>query len=295
MTKFFFSLLQLQKLTGNDLHLQKLVLTWGIVMLAVSLLCFLVSEITSNYSQVDKLWSLMPILYSIIALAAFPSVRLIIMSLLVMTWGLRLSYNFGRKGGYNIVPWRGEEDYRWKVLRQDPALKGRFRFGLFNLFFISIYQNLLILLFCTPLFLAAKNKEAGLNFTDLLAGTLMLTFIITETIADNQLFRFHQLKKKLLPLDGTYEESLKNGFFSEGLWKYSRHPNFASEQAIWICFYLFGVAASGKLLNWTIAGAALLVLLFVASSGFTEKISSEKYPGYSSYRKRVSRFLPLPW
>jgi steroid 5-alpha reductase family enzyme len=96
-------------------------------------------------------------------------------------------------------------------------------------------------------------------------------------------------------LNGTYEESLENGFFSEGLWRYSRHPNFASEQAIWICFYLFGVAASGKLLNWTIAGSVLLVLLFVASSGFTEKISSEKYPGYASYKKRVGRFLPLPW
>jgi steroid 5-alpha reductase family enzyme len=289
------SLLQIFDLAETNTHLQKLASTSVTVMLSVAVLCFLVSEITRNYSQVDKLWSLMPIVYSIMALTAFPSARLLLMTILVAAWGIRLSYNFGRKGGYNIIPWKGAEDYRWKVLRQNPALIGRFRFGLFNLFFISFYQNLLILLFCSPLFLAAKNNGNTLNLFDLLAGSLMLLFIITETVSDNQLFRFHQLKKKLVQSDGSYAESLKNGFFSEGMWRYSRHPNFVSEQAIWISFYLFGVAASGLWLNWTLAGSVLLILLFIASSGFTENISSEKYPGYSAYKKRVNRFLPLPW
>jgi steroid 5-alpha reductase family enzyme len=295
MTKLVLPLFRFLDLAGNDTHLQKIACTAVIVMFAVSLLCFLVSEITFNYSQADKLWSLMPIVYSIMALVAFPSVRLMIMSLLVAIWGLRLSYNFNRKGGYNKIPWKGEEDYRWKILRQDQALRGRFRFGLFNFFFISFYQNFLILLFCSPLLLAAKNQETGLNMIDLIAGSLMLLFVLTEAIADNQLFRFHQLKKMKVPSDGTYAESLKNGFLSEGFWSYSRHPNFASEQAIWISFYLFGVAASGFWLNWTLAGAVLLVLLFQGSSGFTEKISSEKYPGYAGYKKNVNRFIPLPW
>jgi steroid 5-alpha reductase family enzyme len=39
------------------------------------------------------------------------------MAFLVTLWGLRLSYNFYRKGGYNIIPWKGEEDYRWKIFR----------------------------------------------------------------------------------------------------------------------------------------------------------------------------------
>ncbi len=34
-----------------------------VVYLAAALLCFLVSSIAGNYSQVDKLWSLMPIAY----------------------------------------------------------------------------------------------------------------------------------------------------------------------------------------------------------------------------------------
>ncbi|MGD0582568.1 MAG: DUF1295 domain-containing protein [Bacteroidales bacterium] len=276
-------------------HNEHLISLWIIIMISAALVCFIVSEVTVNYSQVDKLWSLMPVVYSILALIAFPTPRLCIMCILVTFWGTRLSYNFYRKGGYSIIPWKGEEDYRWAIMRQNPILKGRIRFGLFNLFFISFYQHFLILLFCTPLLMAAKFQDTGLSAMDMIATSLMLLFIVVETIADNQLYRFQMMKKGKLDSKGHYRESLKKGFFSEGLWKYVRHPNFASEQAIWISFYLFGVAASGRWLNWTISGPVLLVLLFQGSSEFTEKVSSGKYPEYAEYKKKVKRFLPWPW
>lgn len=59
----------------------------------------------------------------------------------------------------------------------------------------------------------------------------MLLFIITESIADNQLFRFHKLKKHEKSIEGLYKGSLEKGFLSEGLWRYVRHPNYACEQA----------------------------------------------------------------
>jgi steroid 5-alpha reductase family enzyme len=187
------------------------------------------------------------------------------MCLLISIWGFRLSYNFYRKGGYNKVPWRGEEDYRWKFLRQSPILNGRIRFGLFNLLFISFYQHFLIFLFSTPLLLVAKYQGTGLTFVDIVAAALMLTFIVIESVADNQLYRFQNLKRSKVPSEGLYRKSLRNGFLSEGLWQYARHPNFISEQAAWISFYLFGVAASGNWINLTIAGPVLLVLLFGAA------------------------------
>ena len=89
-----------------------------------------------------------------------------------------------------------------------------------------------------------------------------------------------------------FGESLKNGFLSEGLWRLVRHPNYASEQAIWIVFYLFGVAASDRWFNWTLTGSVLLVLLFLGSTHLTESISSDKYPAYNMYRKSVPKFFP---
>ncbi len=286
------ALLSISFMSGYDPHFHDLVVTLLTVMITVAIVCFVVSELTRNYSQVDKLWSLMPVAYSWITVAAFPSVRLYIMAALVTLWGFRLSYNFYRKGGYNIIPWKGEEDYRWKVLRENPALKGRISFGLFNLFFISFYQNMLIFLFSTPLLLAAVNQGTALTAIDLIAAILMFTFTVLESLADNQMFRFQSEKKGLQKGTPVYGKSLGKGFMSEGFWKYVRHPNFASEQAIWISFYLFGVAASGKWLNFTIAGPILLILLFIGSSAMTESISSGKYPEYKNYQKAVPKFLP---
>lgn len=291
MTKLLILTNLTNRIAGNNPEIQELTGTWIFIMISAALLCFIVSEITRNYSQVDKLWSIMPIIYSLVTLFAFPSPRIIIMSVLITAWGIRLTYNFGRKGGYNLIPWKGEEDYRWSILRQNPVLKGRLKFGLFNLFFISFYQQLLILLFSTPLLIAAKYNTTGLNMLDIIASMLILIFLTIETIADNQLFSFHSLKKRGLK-EGLYSESLKKGFMSEGIWRYSRHPNFASEQVIWISFYLFSVSSSGQLLNWTITGASLLVLLFAGSTLMTEKISRSKYTAYVDYRKTVPKFIP---
>ena len=292
MTCLSTSLFYLSFLSRYETEFQNLVSTWLTLMIIVIIVTFIVSEITRNYSQVDKLWSLLPVAYGWITVAAFPSARIIIMAFLITIWGFRLSYNFNRKGGYNLIPWKGEEDYRWKYLRENRFLKGRLRFGLFNLLFISVYQNFVIFLFSSPLLMAALNNDRSLVLTDFLAGGFMLLFIIIESVADNQLFRFHQEKKKPDDKDNRYIRSLKKGFLSEGLWKYARHPNFASEQAIWISFYFFSVAASGKLLNITLIGATLLVLIFAGSTIMTEGISSKKYPEYAVYQKEVPKFIP---
>jgi len=278
---------------GQSSDIQNLVIVWIAVMGSISILCFIVSEATRNYSQTDKLWSLMPIAYSWITVASFPSPRAYIMAALVTIWGLRLSYNFYRKGGYSIIPWKGAEDYRWKVMREAPALKGRLRFGLFNLLFISFYQHVLILLFSSPVLMAAIYQDKSLTQIDLFAALFMMIFIITESIADNQLYRFHKEKQKKVKEKDFYSVSINKGFMTEGAWKYVRHPNFVSEQLIWISFYLFGVAASGQWINYTLAGPVLLVLLFAGSSRLTESISSKKYPEYAVYKKKVPRFIPL--
>lgn len=273
---------------------------WISVMLITALVCFLVSEITRNYSQVDKLWSLMPIVYAVITLATCPaSARLWLMTILVAIWGFRLSYNFSRKGGYNIVPWRGEEDYRWKIVQALPMLKGRLQFGLFNLLIISLYQHLLILMFSTPLLLAADFQEKPITVYDGIVAFFMLSFIVIETIADNQLFSFQQQKQNLVSknkpkqITDSFAASLKKGFISHGLFNCVRHPNFAAEQAIWVSFYFFGVVASGEWINWTSVGFIFLILLFQGSSMLTEFISKKKYPDYAAYQKEVPKFLPI--
>ncbi len=217
------------------------------------------------------------------------------MAVLTTLWGLRLTYNFWRRGGYDWLPWRGEEDYRWSVLRQNPLLGGRLRWGFFNLFFISLYQNALILLFTLPALAAWQGDAKPLNIMDFIAAGLLVFFLVIETIADQQQYDFQQEKYRRKAAGETLHGEYAQGFRSSGLWGRVRHPNYAAEQAIWLSFYLFSVAATGRWLNWSLAGSILLMLLFLGSSDFSEKISAGKYPGYADYQRRVPRFLPKFW
>jgi steroid 5-alpha reductase family enzyme len=77
-----------------------------------------------------------------------------------------------------------------------------------------------------------------------------------------------------------------------GLWSWSRHPNFAAEQAIWVTLYQWSCVVTGSLYNWTIIGAVAYLGLFQASTWFTELTTSRKYPEYREYQQRVGMFLP---
>lgn len=264
------------------------------IYLITALATWVVAELTRNCSQVDKLWSLMPPVYAwVMADAAGFTPRALLMAALVTAWGLRLTYNFGRRGGYSWRFWSGEEDYRWEVLRRNPILAKPWVWRLFNLGFISLYQMGLVLLFTLPMLLVV-DAPGALGLADGVLAAAMLAFLGIETVADQQQWDFQREKHRRLkagePLTGRYAE----GFVHDGLWAVVRHPNYMAEQAQWLLFYGFSVAATGRWINWSLCGALLLVLLFQGSADFSEGISAGKYPGYRHYLARVPRYLPWP-
>lgn len=263
-----------------------------VVYLIAAFLCFLVSTIANNYSQVDKLWSTIPLAYVwIVAWESGFEPRLLLMAVLVSAWGIRLTYNFSRRGGYSLKFWTGDEDYRWAVLRAKPEFAAKWRWVVFNFLFISFYQMGLILLMTLP---AVRSMGGGpITTIDVILAVLIIGFIVIETIADQQQWNYHKQKRALREKGGELPEKYKKGFIDTGLWGVVRHPNYAAEQAIWIVFYFFSVVASGQWINWSVMGAILLVLLFWGSSNFSESISSGKYPAYTDYLKKVPRFIPL--
>lgn len=263
------------------------------------LYCFIVGELANNYSQMDKLWSVLPIAYAwIIAVRHGMSARLIIMAVLVTLWGIRLTANFARKGAYKLKFWTGEEDYRWIYLRSKKPLNNRVLWLIFDFFFISIFQNAIVLGMTLPV-LAVADSSASLMWVDYVAMALALGFLIYELIADEQQMKFQTKKwsmihegKKLNELPEPYNL----GFNTTGLWNYSRHPNYLGEQAFWVMIYVFVIGAgvvNYGVFNWSIIGTVTLVLLFTSSSKFTEKITASKYPRYAEYQDKVFKYLPL--
>lgn len=255
------------------------------ILWATVISTFVIGEITNNNSQVDKIWSIIPLAYVGYIAAQFNwSPRAILMFALVCIWGIRLSFNFARRGGYSWKFWEGDEDYRWEILRNKPPLNNKWVWTLFNFGFICLYQNVLIFLFSIPIVKALENGGA-LQTSDYLLAFVFITLILIETVADQQQWNFHKKKK---------DPQFKNhGFIEYGLWGIVRHPNYAAEQSIWIVFYLFGAFATGHWINWSIIGSVLLVILFKSSSDFSEGISTQKYPEYKTYQKRTPRFIPF--
>ena len=269
--------------------------TVGTVAGCSALLCFVLGELTGNNSQVDKVWSILPFVYCwIIAVKGGMQPRLVVMALLATLWGIRLTFNFARKGAYRLRFWEGEEDYRWKILRATPVLKHRGVWMLFDLVFISVYQNALILMLTFPALVCMGSTEP-FGLMDAVAAVLMFGFVVYETIADEQQWRFQSKKwamiragKRLEELPAPYDK----GFNTFGLWRVSRHPNYLAEQAIWVSLYLFTIGAGVGIINWSMIGALLLVVLFTASTSLAEGISSDKYPEYAAYCQKVNKFFP---
>jgi steroid 5-alpha reductase family enzyme len=243
---------------------------------------WLASVLTREYSWVDRIWSVAPVIYVwIFAAAGSFDARLVLMASLVTLWGIRLTANFARKGGYRP----GGEDYRWAVLRgrMSPA-----QFQLFNAGFITIAQNVVILAFCLPALTVLEAAPRPLTGWDLLLAAVFLALLAGETIADEQQWRFHRWKAAEREAGRIPDP----GFLQTGLFRWSRHPNFFFELAQWWVFFGFAVAATGVWPHWTIIGAVLLTLLFTGSTIFTESISRSRYPAYDDYRARTSAIVP---
>jgi steroid 5-alpha reductase family enzyme len=256
------------------------------VALGISAFCWVASLVTKDTSWVDRIWSIVPVVYVwIYAIAAgLRDPRLDVMAGLVLLWGARLTFNFARKGGYSGVG-GDHEDYRWSVLRSRMS---PLAFQVFNLFFIVLFQNAVLLLIASPAFAAFEHRETPFGPGDAVLTVLFLGFLAGETAADQQQWNFH-VRKKTQVAAGR-EPSPR--FVQTGLWRLSRHPNFFFENAQWWTIFAFGALAAGSVLQWTVIGIVLLLAVFIGSTNFTEAISMSKYPEYAEFKKRTSPVIP---
>ncbi|KAI0002818.1 DUF1295-domain-containing protein [Xylariaceae sp. FL0662B] len=258
----------------------------------------IVSEVNRNYSQVDRMWSLLPTIYNAHFTAwshlnGLPSHRLELVLLWSSLWSARLTFNYWRKGGYGV----GHEDYRWEIVRGyvPPPL-----FFVFNVTFISFYQSVLLFFLAAPTYiiLLASQFEKEATTADFAFTAIELGLILSEWFSDQQQWDYHWAKKEYqstakVPRGCRFtQEDLDRGFNTTGLWAYCRHPNFAAEQTIWFVLYQWSCYASKSLYSWAGLGALSLVMVFQGSTWLTELISSGKYPEYKFYQKQVGAHIP---
>lgn len=261
-----------------------------IIILAVSIaVSFLYGLITKNYSTVDRLWSILPVVYLLVWISETGfTLRYSIVFVLVFLWGARLTTNFALKGGYSFNLKKGftGEDYRWSILRK--RINNNFMFEIFNLLFISGFQLVLIFVFTLPLYYYGRI-DAPLAPVEILLFFIHLLLLAGETAADIQQLRFY--KRRYDP-PWSNEERYKLGFNTFGLWKISRHPNYVCEMSQWVAVYLYLASASGGM-HFSGFGALALILLFAGSTRFAEEITASKYERYDEWKKLTSVWIPV--
>jgi steroid 5-alpha reductase family enzyme len=161
-------------------------------------------------------------------------------------------------------------------------------------------QLLLFIITAPTYVLLLSSRISGNTFStyDHLFSKAIFLIILVEFYADQQQWNFHQAKSSYkstakVPKDHSYtREQLDRGFNTSGLWAWSRHPNFAAEQAVWVSLYQWCCCETYTFMNWCFMGAISYLFLFQASTWLTEMLSAKKYPEYKVYQKRVGKFLP---
>ncbi|KAJ4268717.1 hypothetical protein NW762_002785 [Fusarium torreyae] len=267
--------------------------------IALGFVFLVVSEINKNYSQVDRMWSILPNLYVVhlavwARLAGVPSSRIDLVAVATTLWSCRLTYNYWRKGGYE----RGSEDYRWAILQKYVP---KFVWFIFNVTFISFIQSVLLFSFsCVPAYaiLLSTKFEQNVTIADYVYFLAMVGLVYSEWVSDGQQWDYHAAKHQYqaeakVPKNFKYTQAdLDRGFNTSGLWAYSRHPNFAAEQMVWFVLYQWSCFATRNIYSYTFTGAAALIFLFQGSTWLTELITVGKYSEYPAYQKQVGMFMP---
>ena len=231
---------------------------------------FIFSLIFKNASVYDPYWSVQPIIILGIFVITNPfSVITLLPLIAILLWGIRLTINWA----YTFKS-LSHQDWRYTMLKEKTGLLYPF----VNLFGIHLFPTFVVYLCVLPTIYLAKTT-ISFNLWSIIFLCISLIGTIIQTIADIQM---HKFRKK------------KTGkFIRDGLWKYSRHPNYLGEIMMWWGIALYSLT---NLLayNWLIIGAVVNHLMFVfISVPLAENHQKSRKEGFDDYKNETRMFLPF--
>jgi steroid 5-alpha reductase family enzyme len=243
------------------------------IIIGMMTFLWLISIFLKNVSIVDLFWGFGFVLSSVVyfILTDGNSPRKILLLVLVTIWGLRLSF---------YLAWRNigkGEDFRYREFRKQY---GENRYWWISYFQTFLLQGVLMWLISAPL-LGAQYMEPqnDLNILDF-AGIIIWTIgFLFEAGGDWQLARFKA------------NQANKGKVLHTGFWRYTRHPNYFGDAAVWMGFALICISAGSYI---PVLGSVLMTLLIIKVSGVAllEKTLKSNKPEYIAYVEKTSAFIP---
>ncbi len=230
---------------------------------------YLFSSIFQNASVYDPYWSVAPVvIVALLLLEGGVTFYGALLSLCIILWGVRLTANWA-------YTFHGLKYQDWRYTNLEKTT-GAF-YPLVNLVGIHTVPTLVVWGCILPAVHTLVLHIDG-NIGAYLSLTICVLAIALELVADIQIQRYR--KNRTTP------------FIREGLWKYSRHPNYLGEILMWWGVGLSVLFATGEF--WWLLGALANTMLFVFVSLPMAERRQAKKEGFAEYKAETRLLLPLP-
>jgi steroid 5-alpha reductase family enzyme len=192
--------------------------------------------------------------------------------IMIAGWSLRLTIYLGRR-----VIGHPEEGRYVELRRRWGEQASRKFFGFF------LMQAAAAWIFATPVMAIARSAAPPPEWCAILALLCWAVGIGGVSLADWQLARFKR------------RPDVGGRTCREGLWRYSRHPNYFFEWVHWNSYILLAVGSSFWWAPALVAGGLLYLLLFVTGIPPTEaQALASRGDDYRDYQRTTSSFIPWP-
>lgn len=246
------------------------VLFWLTIWMTV--VVFIGSLLHRNASLYDPYWSVLPILFTLIApvMHLFEPVetREFLFMAVIFTWGIRLTGNW-------VYTWKGlhHQDWRYTRLKEKTGVL----YPIVNFLGIHLFPTLIVFVAYLPALEVFGGERPPLNLLDLIALAVGVLGIGIQTTADIQMHRFRKRHRGKIN--------------KKGVWGWSRHPNYLGEISVWVSVFLFGLSSGLPFWPYVLCPLAMIALFVFISIPMMEKRQSEK-EGWAEYRSNVGMLLP---
>jgi steroid 5-alpha reductase family enzyme len=229
---------------------------------------------TGNGSVFDAWWSVLPPVAALwltgLSEHAELTARQVAVHTVVWFWAVRLTANWARG-------WTGLDHEDWRYV--DMVEKWPLPAWLVRLVPVMLIPAVFVAAGCLPLYPALALGDVGFGFLDALALAVGLGATSLELVADEQMRVFAARKQP-------------GEVMQEGLWRWSRHPNYLGEILFWVSLWIFALSAAPGWW-WTGIGALAILGLFVfASIPLLDDRSRERRPAFEEYAARTPALIP---
>eukprot|EP00930_Biecheleria_cincta_P060299 TRINITY_DN45976_c0_g1_i1.p1 TRINITY_DN45976_c0_g1~~TRINITY_DN45976_c0_g1_i1.p1 ORF type:complete len:380 (-),score=31.30 TRINITY_DN45976_c0_g1_i1:43-1119(-) len=238
---------------------------------------------------IDPYWTLIPPLighfYQLHPLAVWgPNSSRSMLSLgLIWLWALRLTHSYFRREEWKFGQ---REDWRYTKMANDyPRL-----WPIISFFTVGVAQQPMLVGVTLPLF-SVHFCDSGLVWTDLVAAALGLCGMAIAWHSDTTLHRFMAKNEEL-----SQRSQAKVPLLLDGLWRWSRHPNYFGEQLFWWSFAMFSIPRGDW---WAVSGTLFNSLVLATVTVMTEQRMLNNWPEdratlYRKYQQTTSPLFPMP-